>query len=254
MIRVVILGFGNVGWHLATAFHSAEGVELLQIYNRSEVVKPDFLSNIQFSTSIDALQEADVYILAMPDDCIREFSDNFSEDNKFIVHTSGSVPLTELSDCNRRGVFYPLQTFSKGKSVNFLEIPVCIEAENREDLELLTILGERISRTVRVINSEARASIHLAAVFVNNFSNHMYRIAMDFLEEKELDFSLLKPLIYETAKKIATLAPSEAQTGPAKRNDLKTIKKHLNLLGNSDHRELYSQITRAIQSTYGKKL
>ena len=254
MIRVVILGFGNVGWHLATAFHAAEGVELLQIYNRSEIDKPDFLSPVKFTTSIDSLQEADVYILGMPDDSIREFSAKFSEDNKFIVHTSGSVPLAELSAFNRRGVFYPLQTFSKGKPVNFSEIPVCIEAENREDQELLTNLGECISQTVRVINSEARASIHLAAVFVNNFSNHMYRIAMEFLKEKELDFSLLKPLIYETAKKIATLSPADAQTGPAKRNDLKTIEKHLNLLGNSDHRELYSQLTRAIQTTYGKKL
>ncbi|HBY69539.1 MAG TPA: DUF2520 domain-containing protein, partial [Flavobacteriaceae bacterium] len=142
------------------------------------------------------------------------------------------------------------QTFTKNNLVDFSEIPICIEAEEQTDLKLLKKLGESISKNVTEVSSEDRKTLHLAAVFVNNFVNHMYHISEDILKESNLDFKLLKPLIAETANKIKGLSPEQAQTGPAKRNDLKTIENHLHLLKDSPYKEVYKQMTEAIKKEY----
>jgi predicted short-subunit dehydrogenase-like oxidoreductase (DUF2520 family) len=170
------------------------------------------------------------------------------------VHTSGGAAMEALSKQNRKGVFYPLQTFSKQSEIDFSDVPICVEATDASDLVVLKNVGSSISEKVVEITSEERAKLHLAAVFVNNFVNHCYRIGFDILSENNLSFDLLQPLIKETAHKISLLSPSEAQTGPAKRNDQKTIEKHLHLLQHSDQKELYQHITEAIQANYGKKL
>lgn len=254
MIRVVILGYGNVGRHLALAFHHAKNIELVQIYNRSDVKTSEALKAVPFTFNLSTLLPADVYIIALHDDAISEFSKAVIVENALVAHTSGGVPLTKLSTRNKRGVFYPLQTFTRGKTVNFKEIPICIEAEDSNDLKVLQKLGSSISENVVAIDSEARAKLHLAAVFVNNFVNHLYHVSEALLAENKLDFNLLKPLIKETAHKIEKLSTSEAQTGPARRNDRKTIEKHLNLLKESKHKEIYKLLTKAIQDTYGKEL
>ncbi|KAA3621807.1 MAG: DUF2520 domain-containing protein, partial [Flavobacterium sp.] len=147
-----------------------------------------------------------------------------------------------------------MQSFSKHRSVDFKTIPICIEAETAEDLVLLQKIGKQISGKVEEISSENRASLHLSAVFVNNFVNHLYHISEELLQKKKLDFDLLKPLIKETAKKIEKLSSSEAQTGPAIRDDEKTLRKHLQLLKGSPYETLYRDLTESIQNTYGKKL
>jgi predicted short-subunit dehydrogenase-like oxidoreductase (DUF2520 family) len=167
-----------------------------------------------------------------------------------VIHTSGSVAIKKLSDKNRKGVFYPLQTFSKDSEVDFSEIPICLEAENSSDIELLKEMGKAISKNVQLINSEEREKIHLAAVFVNNFVNFLYQAGSDLLSENKLSFDLLKPLIKETANKISKLNPSEAQTGPARRNDQLTIEKQLHLLKDSEYRALYKLLTEAIQKRH----
>ena len=251
MIRVIILGFGNVGQHLLSAFSNATEIEVIQIYNRSKATFPNGLQT-NFTTNIQEVKEADVYIISVPDDSIKYISESIPTFNKLVVHTSGSVDLKDLSSQNWKGVFYPLQTFSKNSEVDFSEIPICIEAERIEDIILLTKLGKSISNKVQEISSEERAQLHLSAVFVNNFSNFMYQIGSDLLSKESLSFDLLKPLIKETAKKIETLTPAEAQTGPAKRNDLKTIENHLHLLENSPYKGLYEELTKAIQNKYLK--
>ena len=255
MIKVSILGFGNVGQHLYQAFSKVIGVDVIQIYNRSEInINEDLQAS--FTTDIKQLKEADIYIIAVPDDSIKELSKTLPIKNKLVVHTSGSVPMSLLSDNNKKGVFYPLQTFSKNAELDFNTIPICIEANNLEDLESLKQLASEISGNVQEINSDKREQLHLSAVFVNNFVNYMYQIGNDLLEENSLNFDILKPLIQETAKKIESLNPEDSQTGPAKRNDLKTIENHLHLLGDSPHRDLYLKITNAIKEKYhhGKKL
>ena len=254
MVDVVFLGFGNVNYHLCDALCKSTYISVKQIYNRTK--KDDHLqfNAIPFTTDLTKIVMADVYIIGIPDDAIASFSETLPFSNRLIVHTSGGASADVLSSKNRKGVFYPLQSFSKHREINFSEIPICIEAEEISDKLLLHKLGSAISGKVVEISSEERAKLHLAAVFVNNFVNYCYQIGDEILTENNIPFNLLQPLISETARKIETLPPYEAQTGPAKRNDLNTIEKHLHLLQGSDHIELYKQITKAIQTKYGKKL
>ncbi len=251
MIKVIIIGFGNVGQHLYHAFSKSSEIDVIQVYNRSIINIPkEFQTNL--TTILSQVKEADVYIIAVPDDVIKEVSEKLPFTNKLVVHTSGSVSLDDLSDKNRKGVFYPLQSFSKNAKVDFKNIPICIETNNFEDTLLLKQLGSFISENVKKINSKERERLHLSAVFVNNFVNYLYQVGSDLLIENSLSFDLLKPLIKETANKIENLNPTNSQTGPAKRNDLKTIENHLHLLKDSPHKEIYEIMTKKIQNKHYK--
>ncbi len=170
-----------------------------------------------------------------------------------VVHTSGSAPLTILNDNNRKGVFYPLQSFSKDKAVDFKNIPICLESENGTDYRVLEAVAKAISDKVYAINSEQRRAIHVAAVFVNNFTNHLYSIGNEICTENQIPFDILKPLIEETVQKLQTLTPEEAQTGPAIRNDYNTIAAHEAFLTNENQLTIYKILTQSIQEN-GKKL
>ncbi|MGJ8666210.1 MAG: Rossmann-like and DUF2520 domain-containing protein [Patiriisocius sp.] len=248
MIRVVILGFGNVGQHLHKVFHDTKEVHVLQVYSRNTTKASLNNTETTFTSKItDIDKTADVYIIAIPDDAIKTFTAQLQLKNKLVVHTSGGVAMDAISNKQRRGVFYPLQTFSKETEVDFKIIPICIEAEEGNDLKLLRKLGKSISNKVVDISSNERAQIHLAAVFVNNFVNELYHISEDILKEKGLDFELLKPLISETAKKIKTLSPSKSQTGPAKRGDTATIEKHKSMIKHKLQEEVYKSLTKSIE-------
>lgn len=250
-MKIVILGFGKVGQHLLKAFLNAPEIEVVQIYNRSPI---SLKGATAFTTHLASVMEADIYLLAIPDDEISNFSEELPFRDKLLVHTSGSVDVKALSKRNRRGIFYPLQTFTKERAIDFKSVPICIEAEHTSDLKQLQALGDSISNNVVEISSSDRRILHLAAVFVNNFSNHLYGISEAILNRNELNFDLLKPLIMETAAKIEQLSPSEAQTGPAKRYDQNTIKKHLEMLTNNNDKALYELFTKAIQQkTHSEK-
>ena len=167
--------------------------------------------------------------------------------NRFVVHTSGTASLETLDPKNKRGVFYPLQTFSKNKEIDFSEIPFCLETENESDYALLEAVAKSISNSVFSINSEQRKALHVSAVFVNNFTNHLYQIGQEICEEHQVPFEILKPLIQETAKKINILNPIDAQTGPAKRNDSSTIETHLEYLTSENQKNIYKLLTQSIQ-------
>ena len=250
MIKIVVLGAGNLASHLCKAFIGSKKISIIQVYSRTVNSLKSIPSSIILTTKISELKEADIYILAIPDDAIAGFSEALPFQDKLVVHTSGSVALKKLSNKNRKGVFYPLQTFSKDSEVDFSEIPICLEAENNSDIELLKEIGKAISKNVQLINSEEREKLHLAAVFVNNFVNFLYQAGSDLLSENKLSFDLLKPLIKETANKISKLNPSEAQTGPARRNDQLTIEKQLHLLKDNEYKALYKLFTRAIQKRH----
>jgi predicted short-subunit dehydrogenase-like oxidoreductase (DUF2520 family) len=158
-----------------------------------------------------------------------------------------------LNNKNRKGVFYPLQSFTKSRAVSFSEIPICIEANNENDYLILKNLAELLSKKVYKINSAQRKSLHISAVFVNNFVNHLYKIGNDICNENEVDFDILKPLILETANKIMTISPHDAQTGPAKRNDSTVINSQLDFLSNHNQKEIYKILTHSIQQN-GKEL
>lgn len=249
MIKVVLLGLGNVGMQLAQAFSNTKSIELVQVYNRS----PIELKSITTTTLIHNIKEADIYIIAISDDAISEFSAQLQLKNKLVVHTSGSVSLQSLQCSANKGVFYPLQTFSKKHKVDFNEIPICIEAENKKDLALLKRLASSISDKVYQIDSEQRKYLHVSAVFTNNFVNQLYKIGYDICNQNKIPFEVLQPLIIESAKKIAMNNPANIQTGPAYRNDQKTISNHLELLA-GDEKKIYKLLTESIQNTHGEKL
>lgn len=254
MINLVLLGSGNVATHLYRAFSASEKVQVVQVYNHSENGLDEFEKETPVTTSLDAIKNADVYLLALKDDVIPQVSQALKDREGLITHTSGAVSLAAIDALPRAGVFYPLQTFSKHKELNYCEIPFCLEAKNEKDLELLKIMAGEISGRAYEISSAQRKKLHLSAVFVCNFVNHLYTIGENICEENKIPFEILQPLIKETANKIKTSSPSEVQTGPAVRHDKSTIEAHLDLLNDPDQKDIYQTLTQAIQNFYGKKL
>tara|TARA_R110001592_G_scaffold4168_3_gene23366 strand:+ start:1323 stop:2021 length:699 start_codon:yes stop_codon:yes gene_type:complete len=230
MISVLLVGKGNVATHLFNAFNPIDEIKVTQISSRD----------------LTSVPQADVTVIAVSDDAIAEVSSKIT--NNFVVHTSGSVSLIDLKNNTKKGIFYMLQTFSKDKKVDFNEVPFCLEAENENDYKLLEMLAKSIGKKIYNINSEQRKTLHVAAVFVNNFTNHMYKIGNDICKENNVPFEILQPLIKETALKVAHLSPEKSQTGPAIRNDQKTIKNHLNLL-DSNQQNIYKVLTKSIQNS-----
>ena len=253
MITVTLLGAGNVATHLFKAFSKANKVVVNQWYSRNIKSIDAYKNDVEIIDDLSQLKIADVYILAVSDDAVSGLSTKLPFKNRLVVHTSGSVGLYAIDKRNKRGVFYPLQTFSKNVEVDFKDVPFCVEAlNNKEDLPILKALANAIGSKSHKVNSDQRAALHLAAVFVNNFTNQIYRIAHEITESQGAEFDVLKPLLKETARKIETLSPYMAQTGPAKRNDKKTIKKHLKMLNNEHHKAIYELLTASIQLTHGK--
>ncbi|WP_413998557.1 Rossmann-like and DUF2520 domain-containing protein [Flavobacterium sp. W1B] len=257
MIKVIIIGSGNVAQHLIAAFQKSqkEGteIELIQVFSRKREALVHLLGSDQITSDYNQLLEADLYIIAVSDDAISTVSDQLPFKNRLVAHTSGSVPLDVLNDNNRKAVFYPLQTFTKNKAVDFRNIPICLESENATDFQLLKKVAQTISDSVFAINSHQRKALHVAAVFVNNFTNHLYQIGSEICQENQVPFDILKPLIQETAQKIMSLSPEEAQTGPAMRNDKKTIEAHELFLYDKNQATIYKILTQSIQDN-GKKL
>ena len=253
MIKIAIIGGGNVATHLVNAFSKTKEVALVQMYARNITQIEHLKHKTPITNSLDLLVDADIYIIAVSDDAIANVSSKIDKKNSLVLHTSGSVTINTLKNNGRKGVFYLLQSFSKDKNVNFDEIPFCLEAENKQDLVLLESLAKSIGKKIYHINSAQRKQLHVAAVFVNNFTNHMYKIGADICEKHQIPFEILHPLIQETSAKITELTPKTAQTGPAKRNDRKTIKNHLDLL-TEKQQEIYQLITKSIQNNNGEKL
>ena len=253
MVQVTIIGSGNVAQHLIQAFSKSDEVELVQVVARNKEAVSQLISSEKIISNLTDLKEVDLFLIAVSDDAIQSVSSEIPFQNKLVAHSSGSVAMDDLDDKNRKAGFYPLQTFSKTKEVDFKTIPICLEATNDEDLKILETVAKSISDKVYNINSEQRKALHIAAVFVNNFTNHLYQIGNEICIANNLSFDLLKPLIQESANKIMTLSPEEAQTGPAKRKDTKTINSHLNFLTDENQKEIYKLLTKSIID-YDKKL
>lgn len=252
MINVVLIGSGNVAYHLALALKSAENVELIQRYSRNGTNTNYFDSSIPHISQLNLLALADIYIIAIKDEAIAEISPKLKHLKGLVVHTSGAVSVEALSSNINRGVLYPVQSLSIKQEIEFNQVPLVIESENDLNLQLLHDLASKLSNHVFELDSTAREKLHISAVFANNFSNFMFSCAADLCKKFEIPFEVLKPLILETGKKIQYMTPLEAQTGPAKRNDLQVIEKHLNELS-GDQKEIYQLLTAAISKTYQPK-
>lgn len=251
MITIVIVGTGNVAKHLFRSFVGIKEIEIVQVVGRTAAKLSHFADKVPVSMDFAEIVEADLYLMAVSDDAIPEVSHQLKHKKGLVAHTSGGVSITALGSLERKGVFYPLQSFSAEREIEFKTIPICIEAQNDGDLLLLHQLGNYLSREVHVISSEQRKTIHLAAVFVNNFTNHLFQIGHEICLKNKIPFSILTPLIKETVNKLDYLMPSEAQTGPAKRKDTKTMEMHLKQLKDKNYKDIYSLISKSISEKYG---
>tara|TARA_B100000809_G_scaffold105703_1_gene104264 strand:- start:63483 stop:64232 length:750 start_codon:yes stop_codon:yes gene_type:complete len=245
MIRVVLIGGGNLATHLATAFAFNEQVTLVQVYNRTLASIKHLSTFCATTDKIEEIEQADVTIISVSDAAIVEIANRLNTNNGLLVHTSGSMSIDALKSNTRAGVLYPIQSFTKGKEISFKNIPVCIEAKESIDLVLLEKLAAAISDNVYSMNSNQRKKVHIAAVFVNNFANHLYTIGEDICVENQIPFEVLFPIIEETAAKIKSIPPKKAQTGPASRKDLNTLALHTQEL-NKSQKEIYTLLSNAI--------
>lgn len=251
-----MIGAGNVGFHLGKKLHKV-GADVVQVFSRTKA-KAEHLAfkiNAEPITQLKKLTtDADLYILAVKDDAILSIAKKLSKTaikNKLVVHTSGGTNTADMGEyLIHFGSFYPLQTFSIAKKPNWKTIPICVDANAKKSKKFLLKLAKKITPKVYEINDEQRAILHVAAVFVNNFSNHLFHIGATICEKEKLSFDILKPLIQETVDKLATGSPVEMQTGPALRNDKKTIATHLNYLEkHPDFKKIYEELTASIYRT-----
>lgn len=248
-MQIVLIGSGNVAFHLAKAFTEAQ-IPISQIFGRNthELQKISEQFSIPFST--ERLADADLYIISVSDYSIAEVSSLIKNENVLVAHTSGSVSREALSGNYRKSVFYPLQTFSKSKNLDYSKIPFFIDAENENDEEILKNLASKISKNVMIANDEKRKYIHLTAVFACNFVNHLYARAKEISDSQGIPFDYFLPLIDETTQKIHELEPKLAQTGPAIRNDEKVLKLHESLLTDEEKLKIYKTLNESIKKMY----
>ncbi len=253
MITINLIGTGNVAWHLANHLAKIPECTLLQIAGRSKDKLERFKHLTKEVVAIKELRPAAITIIAVADDAITKVASQVPYNDTLIVHTSGSISIDRIPQ-DRKGVFYPLQSFSKNDTVDFTNIPICIEATTKDDLDILQKLALFLSTKVYHIDSHQRKQAHLAAVFVNNFTNHCYTIAQELCDTHQIPFELLHALVGKTAQKAIDHSPSDVQTGPAKRNDTQVINEHLDMLQQEDHKSIYQTLTASIIAHYGKEL
>jgi predicted short-subunit dehydrogenase-like oxidoreductase (DUF2520 family) len=246
---VSFIGSGNLAWHLAPALDNA-GYIVREVYSRNykhaqALVGRLYQAEVKTSTDFSS-SKSTLFIIAVSDDAILTLAPEIIlPKDAILVHTSGSQPLSALGYATTPniGVFYPLQTFSKAKKVDFNDIPIFIESENNDTGKVLLKMGKAISKQVKQISSEDRKALHIAAVFASNFTNHMLTLSKQILETNNLTFEMVKPLIVETINKSLSLGPSNAQTGPAKRGDMEILDRHMEFL---QHDETLAEIYRLI--------
>ncbi|MCQ2360787.1 MAG: DUF2520 domain-containing protein [Paludibacteraceae bacterium] len=247
-MRVFLIGSGNVATHFALRLKSA-GASIAGIYSKTLENAKILADKIDVPYTNDKTQipNADIYICSVKDDSISDALSGITfPDYAIVVHTAGSVDMSVLKPFAQNiGVIYPMQTFSKTKSVDWNEVPLFIEANTQDNINKLLLFANNLSYKCTVASSAQRKIIHLASVFACNFTNEIYAIADRLLTENGMDFSILHPLIDETVAKIKTMRPVDAQTGPAKRNDKKVMEMQMSLLNGTD-REIYKLISEAI--------
>ena len=243
-MRIVIIGSGNLATQLALALKEA-GKEIIQVYSRTENHAKELAEKIgsAYTSDLDEISKnADIYIISVKDDAISEIAASVcgKNPNALFVHTAGSVPMDIFKNVAiHYGVFYPMQTFSKNRKVDFRPIPCFLEANDEITLNVIRQIAESVSDHVEIADSEKRKKIHLAAVLACNFTNHCYRLAEKVLEEEQIDFNLFLPLIEETAQKVKVLSPKQAQTGPMVRYDVNVMNMQIDLLNDERTKQIY---------------
>lgn len=248
-MKTVIIGSGNVAYHLAKAF-TQNNIKVNQIFGRNEIELSKISNEFNIPYSTQNLDESELYIIAVSDSSVKNVSELIKNENALVAHTSGSLPKEILKGNYRKASFYPLQTFSKTKDLDYSKIPFFIEAENQIDEKTLFELASIISDNVENSDYEKRKYIHLTAVFACNFVNHLFARAKEISDSQDLDFNYFLPLINETVEKIKHLEPKSAQTGPAVRGDERVLKLHEELIKNEEQLHIYKTLNESIKKMY----
>ena len=248
-MKIAILGSGNVAYHLAKMFKE-KNIPISQIFGRNEKDLQEISEQFEIPFSTTELADAELYFIAVNDDAVAAISKNIKNQNSLVAHTSGSLPKEILEGNYRKASFYPLQTFSKSKMLQYSEIPFFVEAENEEDSQILENLALKISEKVMKSDYEKRKYIHLTAVFACNFVNHLFARAKEISDSQHIPFDYFLPLIKETTLKIEKIEPKLAQTGPAIRNDEKILQLHEALITEEEHLKIYQVMNESIKKMY----
>ena len=252
MIKTIsFIGSGNVATRFAIEFRSV-GIKINNIFSRNQLTGKKLAKrvNASYINNIKDLNKCDLIMICVNDDNIKDIISILP--NTLIVHTSGCTTLDVFTGKKNYGVIYPVQTLTKDNKVDFKKVPICIEGNSKNTENKLSNLASKISKQIHIINSQSRKLLHLAAVISCNFSNYCYLIAHNILDEKNIDFKILQPLIKHTAEKNIQNPPYDNQTGPARRGDLITINHHLELLKNKKYKKIYKLLSESIIKEYEK--
>lgn len=256
-MEIVIIGSGNVAYCFSHLLQ-LRGHPIRQVISRDKDHAKQLAENLNATYSnelADIDMNADIYLLAVRDEAIRELDATLRLGKRIVAHTGGSVPMQAIRHISGNiGVIYPLQSIRKEiKEVE--NIPVILEAGNEMVLKRLQALAEAISDQIVVMDSRQRLKMHLAAVLCNNFTNHLLALCKDYCGREGLDFDLLRPLLHETFDRLEKFDPAEVQTGPAIRNDGNTIEQHRQLLdGYPQQLKIYELMTESIRKFAGNHL
>lgn len=250
---VVLIGSGNVAWHLAKAMSKA-GLTVVQVFSPHIDHARELAAGLgaeAINSYSEITADADFYLISVPDGKIAAVVAGMPVVHGIVCHTAAITPIQVLEKFQYYGIFYPFQTFSKNREVDLLSVPFCLEASSPDVLNTLQLLARKFSKSVYVMDLGQREKLHVAGVLVNNFTNHLFATAEDFLKENGMNAAMLLPLARETVAKILELSPDEAQTGPARRGDISTIEKHLDILKNkNDLKEIYQIFSQQILKKY----
>ncbi len=251
-MKIVIVGSGRIAWHLGKRLKS-KGLPIAQVISRTAENAALLAETLRIPWSdnpADLIPDADWLILAVKDDAIESVAETFAPyaQDALVTHTSGGTAGTVLAPFfERYGVFYPLQSFSLEHTPIWSKIPFCVDAQAEEDVFFLKKIAKTIGNLVYRVTDEQRASLHVAAVFANNFANRCFAIAEKIMDDTELPFELLHPLMEETLAKALQDSPARMQTGPAMRGDVATVRRHLDLLeAHPELQEIYREISENI--------
>ena len=248
-MKIVFIGAGNLATRLSLAMQRV-GMQIRQVYSHTESSARQLATRLgcPWTNDLSALQEdGDLYVFSLKDTVLSDVISKVKPNNGIWVHTAGSMSMSVFEGYAQRfGVLYPLQTFSKGRNVNFDVIPIFLEANTDKNADYLKNIASALSENVRFMSSEKRRSLHLAAVFACNFTNHIYTLSYKLLENESIPADVLLPLIDETVSKIHSMPPAAAQTGPAIRYDENVINKHLAMLDDPDMQAIYRLLSQSI--------
>ena len=249
--KITIIGSGNIANQLGRGFFK-KGIQIQQVLARNVVTGKKLANNLnsQLITDIKKINISDLIIICVNDDNIKKIVQKLP--NYPMVHTSGNTSINVFKGKQHYGVIYPIQSIKKETKINFQKIPICIEANSNLLKEKIRVLSNKLSNQILIVNSKKRKYIHLSAVLASNFSNYCYIMAYNILQQQELTFDILKPLIEHTAKNSTIRNPKLNQTGPAIRDDKETMKIHLRMLKNKNYKKIYKLLSHNILKEYEK--